>query len=461
MNDQQTKSEMPLAPVTGMAREPLDPVAPPRVFPWLWMGIRLFVLVLVAGLIAMVAREWEWWVGSAVQQTTDDAYLEADLTPVAAKVAGYIRRVPVQDFQRVKAGDLLIEIVDDDYRAQLDQARGNVAVAQAAIVNIEQQKLLQKALIAQAEAMIQASEADFTRYHLERVRQQTLLAKGIAGTPQITEQAIDNEEHAAATLSLNRAQLDQQRQQLNVLESQMQQARATLEVQQAAYKLAEINLGYTRITAPVNGMVGRRMVRAGQYIGVGTQVNSLVPLPNVWVIANYKETQMTRVRVGQRARLTVDAFPGTVLHGRVDSWSPASGAQFSLLPPDNATGNFTKVVQRIPVKIVLDPNPTIGDLLRPGMSVIATIDTNLSPPVTGVDTPKDPPLALGDEITRDGNSSTTDLPLAMSNTGTNYKDKLETTTSGTLAARKCLSLWQLASRASSSPAPTTLPRDGG
>jgi len=287
------------------------------------------------------------------------------------------------DFQKVNAGDLLIEIVDDDYRAQFEQAQANVAAAQVAIETVEQQKLLQQALVKQAEATIKASEADLTRYHLESVRQQRLLATSTAGTPQITEQAIANEKRAEATLDLNRAQLDQQRQQLTVLESQRTQAQATLKAQQAARDLAEINLGYTRITAPVDGMVGQRQVRPGQYVSIGTQVISIVPLPNVWVIANYKETQMTRIRTGQPARVTVDAFPGMVLHGHVDSWSPASGAQFSLLPPDNATGNFTKVVQRILVKVVLDPNRAVDELLRPGMSVIATIDTILIPPELG------------------------------------------------------------------------------
>jgi membrane fusion protein, multidrug efflux system len=157
-----------------------------------------------------------------------------------------------------------------------------------------------------------------------------------------------------------------------------------LEGQKTARDLASINLGYTRIVAPVDGMVRERRVRPGQYLSVGTQVISLVPLPNVWVIANYKETQMTNIRVGQTARVTVDAFPGKVLRGRVDSWSPASGAEFALLPPDNATGNFTKVVQRIPVKIVLDADSSLADLLRPGMSVIATADTDSTPPGSGV-----------------------------------------------------------------------------
>ena len=351
-----------------------------RSFAWAGAGIRLFILILIGALVFVVIREWNRWVSSSALQSTDDAYLQADTTPLAAKVPGYVSRVLVQDFQRVHGGDVLVEIVDNDYRAQLDQAQANVAAAGAAIENIEQQKRLQETLITQAEAEIASSEADVTRYHLETVRQQNLLTDKFAGTPQLVEQAVDNEKRAVSALALNRAKLDQQRQQLNVLESQKAQAAAALEGQKAARDLAKINLDYTRIVAPVDGMVSQRLVRAGQYLSVGTQVISLVPLPNVWVIANYKETQMTNIRTGQKARATVDAFPGKVLHGYVDSWSPASGAEFALLPPDNATGNFTKVVQRIPVKIVLDPDPSLADLLRPGMSVIATIDTNSKPP---------------------------------------------------------------------------------
>jgi membrane fusion protein (multidrug efflux system) len=346
---------------------------------WSKAAIRVFVLFLIGVLMIVLARDWDWSVGSAVEQSTNNAYLEADTTPLAAKSSGYVRSLPVQDFQTVKAGDLLVEIVDDDYRAQVNQSDANVQAAQAAIDNIEQQKVLQHAVIHQAEATIEASAADLTRYHLESVRQQKLLKTQLAGTDQLVEQAVDNEKHAQATLALNQAQLDQQRQQLNVLETQERQAEAALKSQQAARNLAQIGLGYTRIVAPVDGMVGRRQVLPGQYVSVGTQLISIVPLPNVWVIANYKETQMTHVRIGQSARVTVDAFPGIVLRGRVDSWSPASGAQFSLLPPDNATGNFTKVVQRIPVKIVLDLEPSLGTLLRPGMSVIATIDTSSTP----------------------------------------------------------------------------------
>jgi membrane fusion protein (multidrug efflux system) len=349
-------------------------------------AIRVFILVLIGALVLVVARKWDGWVGSAVLQKTDDAYLQADTTPLAAKVSGYVKHVRVQDFQRVRGGDVLVEIVDDDYRAQLDQAQANVAAAGAAIDNIEQQKRLQETLIKQAEAEIAASEADVTRYHLETVRQQTLLTDKYAGTPQLVEQAVNNEKRATSGLALNEAKLDQQRQQLNVLESQKARAAAALEGQRAAQTLASINLGYTQIVAPVDGMVSERLVRAGQYLSVGSQVISLVPLPNVWVIANYKETQMTNIRIGQKARVTVDAFPGKVLHGQVDGWSPASGAVFALLPPDNATGNFTKVVQRISVKIVLDHDPSLADLLRPGMSVIAAIDTSSKLPDPDVST---------------------------------------------------------------------------
>jgi membrane fusion protein (multidrug efflux system) len=351
-----------------------------RRLPSIGTGIRILILFLAVVLAIVVARDWDLWVGSAILQRTDDAYLQADLTPLAAKSPGYVRAVPVQDFQKVKAGDLLVEIVDDDYRAQVDQAQANVDAARAAISNIQQQKGLQQVLVKEAEATVQATEADLTRYSLEAARQQKLLTTRIAGSEQLVEQAMDNQKRTAATLELNRAQVEQQRQQIQVLESQEQQADATLKGQQAAYDLAKIALGYTRITAPVDGMVGQRQVRPGQYVSVGTLVISLVPLPNVWVVANYKETQMTRVRLGQSAQITVDTFPGVVLHGHVDSWSPASGAQFSLLPPDNATGNFTKVVQRIPVKIVLDRDPAVDDLLRPGMSVISTIDTSSRSP---------------------------------------------------------------------------------
>ena len=225
----------------------------------------MFIVVIAALLVGIVAGDWNLWVGSASLRTTDDAYLQADLTPLAAKSPGYVRSVPVQDFQRVKAGDLLVEIVDDDYRAQLDQAQANVETAENAIENVDQQKVVQRALIQQAEATIEATQADLTRYHLEAVRQQKLLANRYAGTEQRVEQADDAEKHTQATLALNQAQLAQQLHQLNVLDTQKKQATATLKAQQAARDLAKIALGYTHIVAPVDGMVSERRVRPGQY----------------------------------------------------------------------------------------------------------------------------------------------------------------------------------------------------
>jgi len=342
--------------------------------PWASWSFRLFVLALAAGLVFLFSTYWNAWVGSAVRQTTDNAYLQADLTPLAAKVGGYIRRVAVDDFQTVKAGDLLVQIEDDDYRAQVAQAEASVQVANEAITNVQKQKVLQQALIKQAEATIAGTESDVWRYQRESERQQSLAANAFASR-QAADQALNNYQHSQATLQLNHAQLDQQRQQLEVIDTQERQANATLKVQQAALELAKINLRHTNIVAPMDGMVGQRQAKSGQYVSVGTLVISVVPLPHVWVVANYKETQMTRVRTGQAATVTVDAFPGVVLKGHVDSWSPATGSQFSLLPPDNATGNFTKVVQRIPVKIALDLDTAVARSLRPGMSVIATIDT--------------------------------------------------------------------------------------
>jgi membrane fusion protein (multidrug efflux system) len=283
--------------------------------------------------------------------------------------------VPVGDYQTVRKGDLIVEIDPADYRAQLAQADANLAAANATLTNLANQKDVQRALVRQAEATIQATTADLQRYALEAKRQRDLLQTRIAGTPQLVEQAEDNEKRTAAQLLLNKAQLDQQTALLASLDVQEQQLAAQVRAADAQVTLARNNLGYTRILSPVDGMVGQRQVRPGQFVNVGTQVIAVVPLPNIWVTANFKETQMTNVREGNAANITVDAFPDLALTGRVESWSPGTGSTFALLPPDNATGNFTKVVQRMPVKIVLDPNPSLGTLVRPGMSVVARIDT--------------------------------------------------------------------------------------
>jgi membrane fusion protein (multidrug efflux system) len=342
---------------------------------WLYPLLRVILVIAIGFLAWFVAGNWNRWTGAARYETTNDAYMVGDITPLAAKVSGYVGEVLVGDFQTVRKGDVLVEIDGSDYTAQLAQANANLEVARATLENLANQKDVQRAMVRQAEATMQATAADMQRYVLEAQRQQDLLQTRIAGTRQAVEQADANQKRTSAQLMLNAAQLDQQKAVLASLDVQEKQFTAQVHAAEAQVQLATNNLRYTKILSPADGMVGQRQVRAGQFVNVGTQVISVVPLPDIWVIANYKETQTTNVRIGQPARVTVDAFPDLKLTGHVDSWSPGTGSTFALLPPDNATGNFTKVVQRVPVKIVLDANPSIGTLVRPGMSVEATIDT--------------------------------------------------------------------------------------
>jgi membrane fusion protein (multidrug efflux system) len=364
-------------PDTNEALPSAPPVflPPRRRFGWLFPAIRV-LLVVAAGFLAWyVAGHWNRWTGAVRFEATDDAYTAGDLTPLSAKVSGYVAQVGVTDYQTVHKGDLIVEIDAADYRAQLMQAEANLAAAQSAFANLANQKDVQRALIRQAEATIEATKADLLRFDLESKRQRDLLQTRIAGTEQSVEQADANARRTNAQLQLNLAQLDQQKALLASLDVQENQFQAQVRAAAAQMTLAQNNIEYTRILSPADGLVGQRQVRPGQFVNIGTQVISVVPLPRIWVIANYKETQMTNVRLGDPARVAVDAFPDLALTGHVDSWSPGTGSTFALLPPDNATGNFTKVVQRVPVKIVLDDNPALGTLVRPGMSVEASIDT--------------------------------------------------------------------------------------
>jgi membrane fusion protein, multidrug efflux system len=350
---------------------------------WLYPILRIVFLVFVAWLIWYIAGHWDRWTGAARFESTDDAFVAGDVTPLSAHVSGYITEMPVNDFQAVRKGDLLAVIDPSDYQAQFDLAQANLAAAQATLANLANQRVVQEALVHQAEATIDATEADVLRYQLEDQRQRNLLKTGIAGTQQLVEQADDNAKKALAQRRLNEAQLDQQKAALAAIDIQEKQLRAQIDAAAAQVALAADNLRYTRILSPADGLVGQRQVRLGQFVNVGTQVIAVLPLPNIWALANFKETQMTNIRVGQPAQVTVDAFPDLKLTGHVDSWSPGTGSTFALLPPDNATGNFTKVVQRVPVKIVLDSNPSLGALVRPGMSVEATIDTGAGPVQSG------------------------------------------------------------------------------
>jgi membrane fusion protein, multidrug efflux system len=376
------------------------PSKPKTSWEWLKYATPILVLLLAAAVLITLTRNWNAWEGGKVEQVTDDAYVRGDLTPLSTKVAGIVRSVKVSDYQRVHTGDLVVELEDDDYQAQVAQASAAVEAAKAAIENNRRQRELQdsrieralagidqaKAQIAAAEAGIEAVQADVVRTKAERTRQESLLATQSA-TKQKVEQAVADEERFAAQEASRKADLEQAKTALRsneiaveserrtkaVLESQEQQLIADLHAKEASLAVAKINLGYTRIAAPANGTVGERQVRPGQLVSPGTQVVTFVA-ETKWVQANYRETQLTNVKVGDPAEIRIDEYPEKVFGGKVLEIAPASGSQFALLPPDNATGNYTKVVQRIPVKIAFD-DANLASNLRPGLSVIATVRT--------------------------------------------------------------------------------------
>ena len=398
-----------------------------RLKQWLVPGI---ILLTAAALLLLIAGNWNSWASERALQETDDAYVRADLTPLSTKVAGLVAKVAVSDYQPVTAGDLLVQLRDDDFRAQVQQAEAAVAYGENALINNQRQKELQDARILQAEEGIRAAQADITaaeagieaaksvivnsqsavdgsradvqRTTLERRRQEALIAVD-AATRQKVEQVVAEAERqraqlasreadlstataqlgsrqadlarARARLASTNAELEAQKRQRAVLDSQELLLRADLSAKRASLTAAQVNLGYTRIAAPENGIVSERRVRPGQLVSPGTQVLSLVQ-SQVWVQANYKETQVRHIHPGDPAEIRVDAFPGVVFRGKVDQVSPASGSQFALLPPDNSTGNFTKIVQRVPVKIVLDGGQDAVKRLRPGLSVTAKVRTS-------------------------------------------------------------------------------------
>ena len=357
------------------ADAPTPPPAPGSRSAFGRLAIPLFAVLAAFAFVALATLRWDEWVGSAVIQTTDDAYIKADTTRLSSRVAGAVLTVAVQDFQRVKAGDLLVQIDPADYEAQVAQAEAGVAGAQAAFDNLANQIELQYATIAQAEAQQVSALAQEVETREEQERQQSL-TQTEAGTRQKLEQAVAAYARAQADVKASRALIAAQRHQIEVLNGTRKQRAADIEAAKATLASAKLKLGYTKITAPFDGVVGDRQVQPNDYVNIGTNLISVVPLPDVYIIANYKETQLTRVRPGQSVDVTVDSFPSGRLHGRVERISPASGSQFALLPPDNATGNFTKVVQRIPVRIQLDRGQPLLERLLPGMSVVTEIHTD-------------------------------------------------------------------------------------
>jgi membrane fusion protein (multidrug efflux system) len=331
-------------------------------------------LAVVAGIFTGADYGRDYWTTGRYLVSTDDAYVDVHSAIISPKISGYISAVPVNDNQSVKAGDVIARVDPRDYQTALDQAHANVAAAQATIETLTQQIEQQRLAVEQARQAVASdqaglvySEQDFQRY--------TDLQRTGYGTVQRAQQAQSDVVQKQAKLDSDKAGIASAEKQVAVLSAQLDQARAALAQQQASEHQAELNLGYTTITAPFDGTVGVRTLQVGQYVQPGTQLMAVVPLHAVYITANYMETQLTNVRPGQPVAIAVDTFPGMVVHGHVESVAPASGQQFALLPPDNATGNFTKIVQRIPVKIALDANDPLAGQLRPGMSVEPAINT--------------------------------------------------------------------------------------
>jgi membrane fusion protein (multidrug efflux system) len=333
---------------------------------------RLLMAGTAVALLVVASRYgWDYWTVGRFEVSTDDAYVKADNTTIAPKISGYLNEVMVGDNEHVKAGQMLARIDDRDFKVALDQARADVAAAQAAVTSKWAQLDVQQAIIEAAKATLDVDTAAETFAKQENKRYTDLAATGF-GSVQNAQAAQSRDASAAAAVTRDKANLASAIKQNELLKAEIAQAVAAAERANALQQQAELNLSYTTIVAPIDGVVGNRTLRIGQFVQAGTQLMSLVPSSGAYVIANFKETQLTNVQPGQPVDIEVDMFPGKVVHGHVDSLAPASGQEFALLPPDNATGNFTKVVQRIPVKIALD---SAGLDLRPGMSVIPTIQT--------------------------------------------------------------------------------------
>lgn len=359
-----------------MQKEQNAPALPSA--PAILKGRRKHWVVTVAAaaiLVLVVAGSVYYWRYARFIVSTDDAYAQADSTILASRVSGYVSAVQVQDNQHVKAGQILAHIDDRDYRATLDQSRADVQAAKADVTNLQAQLSQQDSLIARARASVAASQAALDLAQINRTRYEKMAGIGF-GSQQQSQEAEAQAREQVANLQRDHAALATAEREVDVLRAKLDQARALSERSQAMERRAELDVEYTTIIAPIDGTVGARSLRVGQYVQAGTQLLAIVPLRDVYIVANFKETQLTQARSGQHVRLRVDTFPGVDLHGYVDDLAPATGLEFSLLPPDNATGNFTKIVQRVPVKIRLDAGQPLIGRLRPGMSVEAYIDTH-------------------------------------------------------------------------------------
>ena len=334
-------------------------------------------LLLVAALIAL----GYWWLVGRFVQSTDDAYLQADSVTVAPKVSGYVTDVYVGDNVAVKPGDPLVRLDGRQYQAALDQAQATIDARQADIQRAQAGIRQQRAAIEQAKAQLQVAQIS-SRHAEDEVRRYAPLAKTGAESGDQLSVLTSNRDQARANLAADTAALDQAQARMADLDAQIAQARAQLEAAQASARQARLDMQDTLVRSSLAGRVGDRTVRVGQYAQPGTRMMTIVPVQSVYLVANFKETQIGRMRAGQHASVHVDALSGTELHGVVDSFSPGTGSQFALLPPENATGNFTKIVQRVPVRIRLDTDEQTQKLLLPGLSVTVDVDTREQPQAT-------------------------------------------------------------------------------
>ncbi len=362
----------------------VEPVRAPRRRRLAMLGIALLAAAGAGGWFG-----YHWWTVGRFMVSTDDAYVHADNTTLAAKVPGYVANIYVADNSFVHAGDVVATVDDGDYRLAVDQARQKAATQQATVERIGQQVVAQAANVDQAKAQLASAQAAATRGRLEADRQQALAAKQFA-SQQALEQAVANRDQADAGVKNAQAALDAAQANVAVLKAQQQEAARTLDELKTAQAKAERDLSFTTIRAPIDGVLGNRAMQVGDYVQTGQRLASVVPLDAVYIDANFKETQLAGLLPGQKVAIAVDALPGRTITGTVASVSPASGSVFSLLPADNATGNFTKIVQRLPVRIRVPLAVTGERLLRPGMSVVVSVDTR-DQPKNGL------PVLAGDE----------------------------------------------------------------
>jgi membrane fusion protein (multidrug efflux system) len=354
-------------------RLPQDSAAPaPR-------SRRRLILTGLGLVVIVVGGIWltRWWTVGRFIENTDDAYLQADSVTVAPKVSGYVTDVYVGDNATVKAGDPLVRLDTRQYQASLDQAEATIAARTADIQKAQADILQQHANIDQAKAQEQVARFSAQHARDEVQRYAPLTATGAETSERLAELK-NTRDQASATLAANTAGVKSAETQIASTTAQIAQARAQLEAAQASAKQAQLDMQDTIVRSALPGKVGDRSVRVGQYVQPGTRMMSVVPIQSTYLVANFKETQMGHMRIGQPVTLHVDALSGTNLHGVVDSFAPGTGAQFALLPPENATGNFTKIVQRVPVRIRINTGPETRSVLLPGLSVTAEVDTRSS-----------------------------------------------------------------------------------